>query len=329
MRERPELTIAIATRERPDLLMDVLRSIAVQRLEDSFFEILVVPDGYSDGTLETCERFERELRELRNGLSFRVVQPWQESHGLAAARNACAAEARGRFIRFQDDDDVIDPYAVDAMLNAHFQYGEGVAVLGYTGFAAHILHQPIMRYLAYEGGEMFNYKAVSDGPLNFDWFWGGRTSVATAVAQAVGFDEQLKFSEDIEFAYRANLETGLSVRFSSSVRGYMIRAVDLDSFVRRSYRQGQEARYAATKHPRSRLEDWAIASHTYTSWSGDAAEVFLRTSERCRRLEIALDFYQRVDVDYRSLRQSLHDAYRETFGLTRALGYAQVAIPLR
>jgi glycosyltransferase involved in cell wall biosynthesis len=323
MGESPELTIAIATRDRPELLADVLRSCAGQRLDGRLFEILVVCDGESDGTDVVCQAFSRTVAELRPDLVFRVVEPWREGRGLAAARNVCAAEARGRYIRFQDDDDVVDPYAADALLNAHYGLGPAAAVLGYTGIAAHLLDLPIMRYLGCVGGEMFNYRDVPDGPLGFDWFWGGRTSVASRLARSVGFDEELKFgAEDIEFAFRAAQTDGLSVTYAPSVRSSMIRPLDMASFTRRCHRQGQAARYVAAKYPHSALEQWAVVSHAYTSWTGDGGLAFGRAFQRCRRLELMLDFFRQTGVVSVAKRRLLDAAYRETFGLAKALGFA-------
>jgi glycosyltransferase involved in cell wall biosynthesis len=318
----PELTIAIATRDRPQLLTDVLRSCAQQHLEDAFFEILVVPDGDTEGTKAACESFADELAQSRQRLSFRIVEPWSEPHGLAAARNVCADEARGRFVRFQDDDDILEPYAAEAMLSAHFEMGLRTAVLGYTGIANHLFGEPIMRYLFEDGGELFNYRHVPTGPLGFDWFWGGRTSVATDVARSVRFDENLRFgAEDIEFAYRARLQMGLNVRYVPVVRSFMIRCVDLESFALRCHRQGQAARYVATKHPGTALEKWAEESHAYLS-SGDGQRAFSLAYDRCRKLELSVQYHVQSGENSQERTRILSQAYFETFGLARSLGFA-------
>jgi glycosyltransferase involved in cell wall biosynthesis len=327
--DRPELTIAIASRDRPQLLIDVLRSIAGQRLDAYFFEVVVVLDGEDEGSVAACEEIARDLADVRKGLAFRVVTPWAQSRGLAAARNVCATEARGRFVRFQDDDDVLDPYAADAMVNAHFTWGPAVAVLGHTGIASHLLELPIMRYLAEDGGELFDYPALPKGPLDFNSFWGGRISVAANTVRAVRFDEELKFgAEDIEFAFRARQQLGLSVRYDARVRSVMIRSVDLEAFTRRCYQQGRSARYVATKHPRSLLEEWAIDSHAYIAWTGDAGDAFDAAFRRCRKLESAVDYRIRAGAVSEELVRILAASYRETFGMARALGFAEQPLPI-
>ena len=153
--------------------------------------------------------------------------------------------------------------------------------------------------------------------------------MATALARTIGFDENLRFgAEDIEFAFRARQEAGLSVRYVPLVRSFMIRAVDLPSFARRCCRQGQAARYAATKHPGSRLEEWALTSHAYTSWNGDGPEAFDRAFHRCRKLELTLDFATQISTRADEQRRILDAAYKETFGLARALGFEGVEISI-
>jgi glycosyltransferase involved in cell wall biosynthesis len=326
---QPLLTIAIATLDRPQLLAQVLDSCAAQRVEDSLVEILVVLDGASEGSRVAFDQFEFHLRQLGRHLTARLIEPWSQPHGLAATRNVCADEAAGRWIRFQDDDDVLDPYASAAMLAGHSQYGKHTALLGYTGVAPHIFELPLMHYLDRGGGELFSYQAAEENrQLGFQWFWGGRTSVETELVQKLRFDESLLFgAEDIEFAFRASTERNLRVLYSKSVRSYMVRALNLDGFVGRNYQQGKSARYVARKHPGTMLERWAFDSHLYCQWDGDAGAVLSQAAKRCRRLELTLDFFQQGVGPVEAVRQVLNSAYRETFGLARAMGFLGHDLP--
>jgi hypothetical protein len=274
-------------------------------------------------------------------MAARIVQPWSDSRGLAAARNVCADEAAGVLIRFQDDDDAMDPYASTAMLRTHARYGLSTAILGFTGVAPNLRELPLMEYLFSDGLDMFSYRLATDQQrLGFDCFWGGRTSVATNLCRRFRFDENLRFgSEDVEFAFRASINGDLSVVYDESVRSYMIRAIDLDTFVNRCYRQGVSARYAAVKHPGTPLELWALNSHLYSAWDGDASTALVRALKRCRRLEFAMDLgkqgiaqvasnYARQGIGYLDgVRRALGLAYRETFGLARAVGFLGLELP--
>jgi glycosyltransferase involved in cell wall biosynthesis len=89
------------------------------------FEVIVVDDGSTDGTVEALSRVDdRRLRWLRN----------ERSEGVAAARNRGAREARGRWIAFLDDDDLWSPLKLRRQLDAagrrdaEFAYGGPVVV---------------------------------------------------------------------------------------------------------------------------------------------------------------------------------------------------------
>jgi glycosyltransferase involved in cell wall biosynthesis len=314
-------------------LAQVLESCIGQRVDDSLIEILIVLDGIDDESRVAFDQFQFRLREIGRPLCTRLVQPWDQSHGLASARNVCADEARGRWIRFQDDDDVLDPYACAWMLAEHARYDRQTAILGYTGVVPQLYELPLMHYLFSEGLEMFCYRlAEHNQRLGFDWFWGGRTSVETDLVRKTRFDEGFDVNnrfatEDIEFAFRASIERNLSVVYSTSVRSYMIRALDLDSFLKRCYRQGISARYAAEKHPGTPLELWALHANLYSQWEGDGCAVLSQAAKRCRRLEVAVDLCQQGIGRVEAVRETLSSAYRESFGLARAVGFLGHALP--
>ncbi len=73
----------------------------IQEQTDPNYEIILVNDGSSDGSLEVC-------RELKRG-DGRIRVLTQENQGLSAARNAGVRMARGEYISFVDSDDLIYP----------------------------------------------------------------------------------------------------------------------------------------------------------------------------------------------------------------------------
>ncbi len=74
---------------------------AVQAQTDPDFEILLVNDGSTDGSLEVCRELEKCDPRIR------VIS--QENQGLSAARNAGVLAARGEYISFVDSDDLVYP----------------------------------------------------------------------------------------------------------------------------------------------------------------------------------------------------------------------------
>lgn len=87
----PMVTVIIPTRNRRQLVLRAVDSVLRQDFQD--FEIIVVDDGGTDGTVQA----------LANQSRCRVLHT--EHSGPAAARNAGVAEASGRFLAFLDSDD--------------------------------------------------------------------------------------------------------------------------------------------------------------------------------------------------------------------------------
>lgn len=97
MSAKPDVTVAIATRDRHDLLADLLESLREQSIAPGRFEVIVVNDGSTDGTADLL------ARELERGdLALKVID--RGGGGPAAARNAAWLAASAPVIAFTDDD---------------------------------------------------------------------------------------------------------------------------------------------------------------------------------------------------------------------------------
>jgi glycosyltransferase involved in cell wall biosynthesis len=99
--ETPQVSIIVATRNRPKLLARALNSILAQTLQE--FEVLIVDDG-SDP--EDVDQYEQIIRSLDGRFSFlRPSAPGTPGTGPATARNRGVSKARGEYVAFLDDDD--------------------------------------------------------------------------------------------------------------------------------------------------------------------------------------------------------------------------------
>jgi glycosyltransferase involved in cell wall biosynthesis len=90
----PPVSVVIPVYNRAATIAAAIESVLRQTWRD--FELIVVDDGSTDGTLAAAA----EVRDPRVRL---VANP--RNLGAAAARNAGVAEARGTWIAFQDSDD--------------------------------------------------------------------------------------------------------------------------------------------------------------------------------------------------------------------------------
>jgi glycosyltransferase involved in cell wall biosynthesis len=106
---RPSISVIIPTHNRPDMLTEALRSVALQTIDLSSIEVIVVNDGGPDVTPVT--------RAASDGFEVRV-HTLPSARGPAVARNVAIDDARGDHIAFLDDDDVYLPEHFETLLGA-------------------------------------------------------------------------------------------------------------------------------------------------------------------------------------------------------------------
>ena len=109
--ETPTVTVCIVHHERPELVRMAVDSVFVQ--DYPALDAVLVDDG-SEGAeaLAALDALEAEFGVR----GWRVVR--QENRYLGAARNAAAAAARGEWLLFLDDDNVLFPDAVSRLVRA-------------------------------------------------------------------------------------------------------------------------------------------------------------------------------------------------------------------
>jgi len=109
------VSIIIPCHNAAQWIAETLDSVAIQR--DVPCEVIVVDDGSTDESARVAESI--------GGRGVRIVR--QEQQGVAAARNAGTAIARGDFLQYLDADDVLTPGAVRARVTALVASGADVA----------------------------------------------------------------------------------------------------------------------------------------------------------------------------------------------------------
>ncbi|MCM1134049.1 MAG: glycosyltransferase [Clostridium sp.] len=110
-----------------DYLERCLESLLKQSYEH--IEVIVVDDGSTDGTAGICERYAESCSKIRV-----VRQP--ENRGVAEARNAGLAAAKGDYIGFVDGDDWAEPDMYRAMLGACEETNAEIAICSYRQIGA-------------------------------------------------------------------------------------------------------------------------------------------------------------------------------------------------
>jgi GT2 family glycosyltransferase len=187
------ISVVVPTHNRLELLRKKLELLESQAGE---FEVIVVADGCTDGTLGWLEDY--KPRYPLQVLSTAGL-------GSAGARNRGVEVAKGEIILLSDDDVMLQEGCVQAHLEAH---GRTPAA---TVFVGRLSLPP----------ELKNSGATSMyGPKAFWWnFTGNNSSIAKLLwQQQGGFDEnyqlyaQVQTGEDLDFGYRLS-KAGVKFQF--------------------------------------------------------------------------------------------------------------------
>jgi len=258
--QAPDISVIIPTRNRASLLLETLAALEDQTAPRHRFEVVVVDDGSTDGTAEqiAARQIPLRLRVIKNG-----------GEGVAAARNAGAAAARGRVLLFVDDDVLPMPTLVSAHLAQH-NAATPTVVIGLLA-PSDGSHQPA--WARWEADRLnHHYRAMGRGlrPPAGRRLYSGNFSVDRQLfLDCGGFDTTMPRAEDVDLGYRleaagarfvhcpeaAGTHRGLHdfVHWQASAREYgrcdVILARDRD------YGQGLPGLFAGfhSRHPLQRL----------------------------------------------------------------------------
>lgn len=106
----PLVSICVPTYNGRAFLGQTLQSIAAQTFED--YEVIVVDDGSTDGTVALARQ--RAAADPR----VKLFEPSQRAGSSARNANRCLEHARGAWIKFLFQDDVMAPGCLAAFLDA-------------------------------------------------------------------------------------------------------------------------------------------------------------------------------------------------------------------
>ncbi|MBM3496522.1 MAG: glycosyltransferase family 2 protein, partial [Armatimonadetes bacterium] len=104
----PILSVVICTYDRPDLVAQVLETIAQQDAPPDAYEVLVIDNASPGDIAGVVAPFEQRIPRLR------CIR--EEAVGLSHARNRGRREARGEYVAYVDDDCKLPPEWVSTAL---------------------------------------------------------------------------------------------------------------------------------------------------------------------------------------------------------------------
>lgn len=97
--DKPLVSVVIPIYDRTDVLIESINSILNQSYQD--FELILVCDGSPQPTLDIVKKFESNPK-------VRVFYYKNNSGNAVRGRNKAILEARGKYLAFQDSDDIAD-----------------------------------------------------------------------------------------------------------------------------------------------------------------------------------------------------------------------------
>lgn len=234
----PLISVITPTHNRADALLRLLRALERQKPVGRGFEVIVVADGCTDGTV---------VRAQRGGWSFPLHVLEQPPSGPSAARNCGAALAAGDILLFLDDDVEPEPGVMQEHAALHRATPRALGV-GYLPPAV-------------ERGGLFGltlrgwWESMFDGPRTtghrYTWqnVLTGHLSVSRAAFEELrGFDTALRCHEDYEFGYRA-IEGGLTVTFLPRAVAWHHETTDLARAFARKFEEGRADVQLTARHP--------------------------------------------------------------------------------
>lgn len=195
MSQKPFFSVIIPLFNKAERIKNTLQSVLCQKFK--YFEICLIDDGSTDGSLEIVSRFD--------DARLRIIK--QKHSGVSAARNRGVKEAKGQFLAFLDAD---DEWYADYLLTMHQMITQHNQV---RVFATALNMNYRGRLLT------LNYRIRGTEPKEVNYFGTsfGRTLLSsssvvmrTEVFNSLGgFDETLIQGEDTDFWIRLGLRYSL------------------------------------------------------------------------------------------------------------------------
>jgi GT2 family glycosyltransferase len=223
-------SVVIPSFNRPELVVRTVRSLVVQTVPQTDYEVIVVDDHSDPPVTEAFagHRIPRMVRIIR----------CEENRGRAGARNVGLRAASADVIVMLDDDMEVVPGFLEAHLHLHRIHPRAV-VLGKIAAAPELGRDPFLRYLDSRGPE----KVPAGAPVPSKYFVTGNCSLPlTALDEVGGFDEGFTFygGEDTELGIRLG-KAGFEILYEPAALAHHMDVAGIDRLCERLGAYGREA----------------------------------------------------------------------------------------
>jgi glycosyltransferase involved in cell wall biosynthesis len=207
-REAPHtISVVVPALNAAATLPDQLDALRSQRY-DGPWELLIADNGSRDATVATARR------QLHSFPSARIIDA-SGVRGAGRARNVGAANSSGDFLAFTDADDVVSADWLSALADSA-QHADlvagGVEMDALSDHVVRSWHTVSPRERALRSHRFLPYASGTNLGIWTDVFH-----------RLGGFDEQMRFGEDIELSWRAQLNSCLLAASADAVVHYRLR----------------------------------------------------------------------------------------------------------
>jgi glycosyltransferase involved in cell wall biosynthesis len=233
-----DISVIMVTYNRRDILRRTLLLYNQQVGMAGRFEVVLVDDGSTDGTLEMIDA-------LRPELDFALkILVLAANDGPAKSRNEAIAAAQGELLCLTCDDILPSPSLLHEHWTWHAERAEdSVAVLGHIEWHPELNITPLMRWLE-TSGDQFAYGDINHGDVvPYSRFYTSNVSLKRRFLAAVNerLDERLEYGfEDTEWGQRL-ARKGMTLHYNAKAAGYHFHPTTLDSALRRMRAVGPSA----------------------------------------------------------------------------------------
>jgi len=274
--DRPFVSVITPVHNAGQFLVEAVASVERQRYEP--LEILVVDDGSTDDTPQVIATLGDRVRAIR-----------QDNAGPAAARNRAIEAARGDLLAFCDADDVWPDGKLDSQVTRLLADDALDVVLGR------------IRYVAEDDAALPDVQYEDPDEKTLTHVHLGSGVYRRRAFDLVGlFDDTLRYSEDVDWFFRAR-EQGLNIRImpevtllyrihgSNMTRGMRPEQFDLTLIMKRSLDRRRAAGLEGVSLPRWRDLDDAQPAGSDEVTGEPTVSVIIPVYNDTRYLEEAID----------------------------------------
>ena len=203
----PQVSVIIPVYNAEKYVAVTIESVLSQKLSD--FELLLINDGSTDGSLQILTKY------ARNDPRIRVID--KPNEGVSSTRNLGIREASAEYLSFVDADDVLSPDYLEVLHHLAVEHDADMVVCGYTTFHLSLTFQTLTPQIT---RVFHSTELIQTGAL---------TSVCTKLIRksillcnGIEFPSGMTFGEDLFFCWKAFVASKVVYATNQPLYGYRL-----------------------------------------------------------------------------------------------------------